>query len=429
MAAETAKAESFLREELRPLWDLCNDGVSKQVFQSTLNKALCVLDDPRALPAEELARLTKRKIDRLLAALKNRPINNVIGQLEMTLELSLGISGPAEATAQNQPPPPPPVLEVPNEDEPMPDGLLKTWHDKFKELGREAEEESSPGGFHGQLLHGFGETKEERDPKLLKVQTEIRKFIELDGHPDEVSSKFEERKDQAEREGTAGSIVMQPVTVFGRCREGKSPAISSMVLAALSQDCAVIVGVAPCKVKPVTDMFYKLKKQGFDGIATTIAKLGDQTKTGKTIRVFIFSNTSPADVKKAHNFVTNRAEDRQRTVAIIDESDELVMGQGKTSLSTRDETCHSEDCSEEEDEDDEDKGLTSHQKVAKSEALFRHFIQPTCLCFLVTATHFAAYAKGMSREVKKQKINGISFYKMDEKAVFIRVRTRSRMRV
>ena len=150
-AVETAEAESFLREKLRPLWDLCNDGVFKQVFQSTINEALRVLDEPPALPAERLARLIKRKLDRLLIALKNRPINQVVDQLELTLT-SLGISGPAEATAQNQPPPPPPVLEVPNEDEPMPDGLLKTWYDKFKELGREAEE-SSPGGFHGQLLH------------------------------------------------------------------------------------------------------------------------------------------------------------------------------------------------------------------------------------------------------------------------------------
>jgi len=417
MAAERAKAESFLRRELRPLWELANDhGVTTQALQHGLNVALRVLEDPRARPAEDLAGRTKGKIHELLAEVNSAHLNDDRIKLGFYL-ISNRIPRPAEATAPNQPAPPPPApTEMPDADEPTLSDL-ENWYKSCRTLSSKVGDD-----YYAQFENGFGETKEERDPKLKTVLAEIRKFTEIDGHLNEVSSKFEERKDQAEREGTAGSIVMQPVTVFGRCREGKSPAISSMVLAALSQHCAVIVGVAPCKKKPVADMFNKLKKQGFDGIGTTLAKLGDQTKIGKTIRIFIFSITSPADMRKAHVFVTNRAKDSQRTVVIIDECDELVMGQGKTSLSTRDETCHSEDCSEEEDEDDEDKGLTDHQKVAKSEALFRHFIQPTCLCFLVTATHLAAYAKGMSREVKKQKIEGISFYLMNKKAVFIRVR-------
>jgi len=75
------------------------------------------------------------------------------------------------------------------------------------------------------------------------------------------------------------------------------------------------------------------------------------------------------------------------------------------------------------DEEDSSETMTrKHRHIAKSEALFRHYIQPTCLCFLITATHLAAYVKGMLRQSKKQNIQGIPFYIMDQKAVFIRIR-------
>ena len=76
---------------------------------------------------------------------------------------------------------------------------------------------------------------------------------------DTVTSKYQERLDQAyTKDGTADPIITQPGTLFGRCREGKSPSISAITLIAQKRGFQVIIGVAPNKVKPIQDTYKKL---------------------------------------------------------------------------------------------------------------------------------------------------------------------------
>ena len=196
--------------------------------------------------------------------------------------------------------------------------------------------------------------------------------------------------------GIAGDIVAQPVTVYGREREGKSGAILSIVSAAIDLGCAVMLFVAPTKVAPVQDFARKLRSVGFAGVLST-NRSDDENRHGAN-KILVCALNTPGDIERAHEFMTSHAADGRPTISIVDECDELTMGKGYSTVRV---PAGPEE--EEEDEDEEDDectgegedGHTTHERVAKSEMLMRYLIQPRSLIFLVTATHFGTYAKNI----------------------------------
>ena len=193
---ERVQAESILREELKPLLSLCRDGVMKQQAQIKLKAALCVLEDPRVQPAEGLVKIKRMgTLSKLLADVSSgRPTTVVDDTLRQRLEMFIdyvGIDRLDAATPNQQtnaPLPSPAPTEMPDADESTLSDL-GDWYKSCRTLSSKVGDD-----YYAQFENGFGETKEERDPKLTKALAEIRKFKKIDGHLEEVSSKSDERR-------------------------------------------------------------------------------------------------------------------------------------------------------------------------------------------------------------------------------------------
>ena len=247
------------------------------------------------------------------------------------------------------------------------------------------------------FVNAFGDTDDESFPRLQKIINSFRAFLRTN----------------------VNANPPQPLAIAGMERQGKTPAIEYCTKMALQMGMAVLIGVAPTKVAPVKDMRRKLGQSGFDahGITTTLADRyldDDSIRNSPVAHVMIFAITSPTDYDKAAAFVQAHAQQGRRTIVILDECDELVMGKGRStveqnaSLYATPDRRHdqgaephegdsdSDSSATQPDDDDDDDGRDVMQRVydvAESEKRFKERLQPKCFIILVTATFAACWLK------------------------------------